>query len=199
MRNARSIMNVSRGIVAGLAGALAMASASSAAPVRWGPGVGGNGHYYDLVAAPTAYTWLDAFGVASTMQFLGVFGDLATTTSAAELQFVTDSFGDQISGGAWLGGYQFANLVDPADGWNWVTNETWAFTAWAPGEPNDNGGFLDETYLQLLPGEQGWNDLDVKTGLAWYVVEYAVVPGPGSVALAFAGLTLAMGRPGRRS
>ncbi len=197
MSNVRSIGVFSRGAVAGLIGALALAQSSSAAPIRWGPGVGGNGHYYDLVSAPGA-GWLEAFSTASTLQFLGVFGDLATTTSAEELAFVTDNFGAMVTDGAWLGGYQFANLVDPATGWNWVTNEAWAFTAWAPGEPNDNGGFLDETYLQLLPGGAGWNDLDIKSGLSWYVVEYAVVPGPGSVALAFAGITLAMGRPSRR-
>lgn len=188
----------SRMIPIALAGALLAGSsgAVSAAPIRWGPGVGGNGHYYELVSSPNT-AWLDAFFSASTMQFLGVFGDLATLTSDAEHQFVVDSFGAQITEGAWIGGYQFAGLSDPSEGWNWVTGEAWAFTKWANGAPDDLGGTIDETYLRLLPGDAGWDDLDIKSGQAWYVVEYAVIPGPGSAALAFAGLSVSLGRPSR--
>lgn len=175
----------------------ALGAAASASPIRWGSGVGGNGHYYDLVSAP-GLGWLDAFSVASTMQFLGVFGDLATLTSDAEHQFVADAFADQISGGAWIGGYQFAGLSDPSAGWNWVSGEAWSFTAWNDGSPDDLGGTLDETYARMLAGNGKWDDLDIKSSQDWYVIEYAIVPGPGSAALAFAGVTLAMGRSPRR-
>jgi len=31
--------------------------------------------------------------------------------------------------------------------WQWVTGESWEFTNWAPGEPNNLGGY--ESYLML--------------------------------------------------
>ena len=53
-----------------------------------------------------------------------------------------------INRGPWLGGYQ-----DPADtpaadaNWNWVTGESWGYTDWYPGNPDDFGGLQDKLHF----------------------------------------------------
>jgi hypothetical protein len=73
-----------------------------------------------------------------------------------------------------------------------VTGETWSFTAWAPGEPNNQPG---ENYLHYYtygdPNAHTWNDLSNAwdgwdqsgQGMYGYVVEYNTNPVPTPSAL----------------
>ena len=62
----------------------------------------------------------------------------------------------------WLGGYQDQAIEkstgDPSSGWKWITGETWKYTNWADGQPDNN--YNVEEHLQFAeskyPGK--WND-----------------------------------------
>jgi hypothetical protein len=56
----------------------------------------------------------------------------------------------------WLGAQQMPGL--PADqGWSWSTNETWKFTNWSQGEPNDFDGWAEDR-LCMYAATGRWND-----------------------------------------
>src|SRR5262245_11951797 len=59
--------------------------------IRWSASSGGNGHYYEVVDGYT--TSADAQTAASSRRVADVQGYLATVTSAAENQFLVNSFG----------------------------------------------------------------------------------------------------------
>ena len=160
-------------------------SIAQSAPVQWTVLSGGNGHYYEFVAAE-GIEWIDANAAATARSYNGVFGYLATLTSAAEDTFVDTNFASLYIE-AWAGGFQTpSNNPDPVAGWGWVTGEPWIYTNWKSGEPNDFGG--PEMYLSVggdLNSPQFirlWNDDGIgtdpqlKTG---YLVEYSV-PEPAS-------------------
>lgn len=163
-------------------GLLMSAGAASAAPVQWA----GNGHWYEIVSAPNM-TWADASAAA---QAAG--GYLATLTSQEENDFVVSLGVRNLP--LWLGATQAANAASATDGWQWVTGETWAFTNWATGEPNNFGAETALAFAFFQPGT--WNNAPSDfTGYnnGGYVVEYSV-PEPASLALvglAFAGVGLA--------
>ena len=78
--------------------------------------------------------------------------DLATLTSQEENDFVfngidcPDYWAIDVAGnneGPNLGGFQFDKLHEPAGDWAWVTGESWSYTNWASGEPNNSGGSED--------------------------------------------------------
>lgn len=140
-----------------------------------------NGHTYRLVRTPGRISWGDASAAATAMG-----GHLATITSAAENLTVAslatpdptlwciDPAGN--GQGPWIGGFQPVGSPEPSGGWSWVTAETFGFSAWAPGEPNNLNGI--EHYLQLfaqgtLTGSQ-WNDMSNFTayGGLGYIVEF---------------------------
>jgi hypothetical protein len=134
-------------------------------PTTWSVGAGGNGHSYQVFVAPGTVTWGTASSVATSAG-----GYLATITSAAENTFVfslisgvpalwTPNGGGWGSYGPWIGG------VNGGSGFGWVTGEAFAYTNWAPGEPNNGclGGPF-ENHIQFVssggstPGPY-WNDL----------------------------------------
>jgi hypothetical protein len=163
-------------------------TAVHAVPIQWTIASGGNGHYYDVVPVPTGISWLAANAAASASG-----GYLATVTSSAEGGFVYNNlvnnaaYWNQEPGGSnlgpWLGGYQTSdNGSQPAANWTWVTGETWSYTNWASGEPNNFTGVL-ENYLSYkcwgTPGcrSDKWNDLPDSvskygTPVIAYVIEY---------------------------
>lgn len=124
-----------------------------------------NGHWYKAVSVPAGISWTNAEKAAEAEG-----GHLATITSQAENEFVSNLCSAQNlwvfwSGsyfGPWLGGKAPVNRSNATDGWQWVTVEQWLFTKWRPGEPS-NGG-RNENCLQYArtPSEKapyGWNDV----------------------------------------
>jgi hypothetical protein len=110
-----------------------------------------NGHSY-YRSTGSAF-WTDARTACSNMG-----GYLVTVTSAAENNFI---FGLWPSG--WIG------LTDEiTEGtWRWVTGETYSYSSWNPGEPNNAG---NEDYIQFVGGGK-WNDLPNNQSLP-YVIEF---------------------------
>ena len=78
---------------------------------------------------------------------------------------------------------------EPAGNWQWVTGETWSFTNWTGGEPNDGGGNEDSLAFAFFAADGTWNDAPTGHtgyGNGGYVIEY--VPAPASLALMGLGL-----------
>lgn len=110
-----------------------------------------NGHSY-YRSTGTAY-----WSVAK-QNCINMGGHLVTVTSAAENSFI---FGLWPSG--WIG------LTDAVNEgvWRWVTGETYSYTSWNGGEPNNAG---NEDYVQFVGGGK-WNDLPNHISLP-YVIEF---------------------------
>ncbi len=113
-----------------------------------------NGHSY-YRSTGSAF-WLTA---KSNCEAMG--GHLVTVTTSAENSFI---FGLWPSG--WIG------LTDEiTEGtWRWVTGETYSYTSWNPGEPNNAG---NEDYVQFVGGGK-WNDLPNNYALP-YVIEFEYI------------------------
>ena len=145
---------------------LGMPAASEAQPVL-NPE---NGHYYECV--PCATTWAQANELASNLTFGQLRGHLATITSAEENDFVT-GLG---CGFSWIGGIQSQDATQPDEGWQWITGEPFIYTAWAPGEPNDDGCQPGEggceNCIEFSLGLGGWNDFVCSTVSDFCIVEY---------------------------
>ena len=179
-------------------------SGASAVPIEWTVGTGGNGHFYEAVDLGTAISWDDAKVLAEAAG-----GYLATITSAEEDAWVSANLLPLITGtggsaqlGPFIGGYQDTSapsFSEPSGGWAWITGETWSYTGWALGEPNDSPSILEpENYIHYyVPGTcgsscVGWNDIaafdTVTPGLVdSYIIE--VVPEPSTALLLGIGLT----------
>jgi len=96
-----------------------------------------------------ASTTFDAAATACT----GEQGHLVTITAAAEQERVAALVG---AGPAWwIGASEDANDMDTV--FDWVTGEPWAYTAFAPGQPDDDFG-SDGNGDCLAVTPTGWND-----------------------------------------
>ena len=140
-----------------------------------------NGHCYEAVLAP-GLSWQDA---KTACEAKG--GYLVTITSAKENTFVfslvsgnnafwfLDGFGNGL--GPWLGGYQQANS-EPAEGWKWVTGESFSYTNWETDQPGDLVG-IDQNLLRFfkaggLIGNR-WDDCETDNPVEHrlgYICEY---------------------------
>ena len=125
--------------------------------IHYTPNDSGNGHWYEAVRVPESITWTAANDAAQARG-----GYLATVTTSTENQWVfdnlagdptrwiVDSFG--FHAGPYIDGYQDSSsptFSEPAGGWTWVTGETWGYTSWAPGQPNDVG---EQDFLHYWTG-----------------------------------------------
>jgi hypothetical protein len=193
-----------------LIGIMAAALPASAQPVQWT----GNGHWYEAVLAPGTLTWIGARDAAAAKG-----GYLATITSAAENDFVYSLVNDdryfrvmsQISAnnyyiaGPWFGGNNFSGS------WKWVNNDTFSYSNWLPGQPDDPGNNSGTLFIGTgatvanrtamwddVPSDGGW-----WAGMTFpgYIVEYNSVPEPSAFSLLSLGGLLIAGRRamGRRT
>jgi hypothetical protein len=127
------------------------ASAAIAGPVEFG------GHIYLLLQAAG---WTD-----SEAQAVALGGHLVTIDDQSENEWVLDTFAPLASGqgNLWLG------LNDAAEegSYTWISGEPVTFTAWSPGEPNNQN---DEDYAHIAGtsfaghARGSWNDIQ-ETGL----------------------------------
>jgi hypothetical protein len=150
----------------------------------------GTGHYYDVIADFTGLSWSEARGGAEGQVWQGVHGYLACITSEEENLFVFDltlAAGVWYTSsiweiGPWLGGYQLPGSEEPDQGWVWITGETWVYSNWFQGGPNNDGWMgANENCLDYwgYAGQPAptWNDYtdDRPVGPVYgYVIEYDV-------------------------
>ncbi len=125
-------------------------------------------HYYAVVHG--RYTWEEAQPAAEDLNYNGIKGHLATITSQAENDFIV-GLGD--TSFHWLGGLQPGDTPDSEgfDGnWHWVTSESWSYTNWEEGQPDNCGGA--EHYLHFHNPEGYWNDMVIDGDGVGFVVEF---------------------------
>lgn len=99
-----------------------------------------NGHAYKLYDIGCKWTEAQA-----QCEKLG--GHLVTVTSRKEHNFLKKMCGDRINRYCWIGGYKSGGK------WKWITGESWGYTAWSDGQPNDSGG---GGYALM----ENWKDID---------------------------------------
>jgi len=112
-----------------------------------------NGHSY--YRSTGSMTWTDARQACINMG-----GHLVTSTSLAENNFLF---------GLWPNGWIGLTDEQTEGVWKWVTGETYSWSYWNSGEPNNAG---NEDYIQFVGGGR-WNDLP-NTSLP-YVLEFEYV------------------------
>jgi len=135
------------------------------------------GHYYSAIHIDEGINWNKAKELSENTSFIGLSGHLATITSQKENDCIYNSLGSELLAGYWLGGIQPEGSNEPNGNWQWVTNETWDFTNWGQGEPNNgvHAGINDEEALQFHPTSSPpytWNDLEKTALMPGFVVEY---------------------------
>ena len=154
------------------------ANAQTTQAVEWKVSDGGNGHWYQWVKVPSGLTWTEAQNLC-----LARNGYLATSTAVAENTFLfnltlpTSAWQNRF--GPWLGGFQAANSSEPEGGWQWVSGETWSWTAWWSWEPsNSYCERIPEDRLHFIDYEPKWNDITDAAGgcdgVVWsYLIEWS--------------------------
>ncbi len=150
-------MQIRSVVVVAALGLAASTPALAQQAVQWRVEDGGNGHWYQLVAAQ-GVSWSTALS-----QSQGLGGSLATLVTPAENGFVVTSFQGALARYPWIGLKQSPSGAEPASGWGWISGEPLSWTNWSPSEPNGDGvTFADEANLWLVaePGRPlgTWND-----------------------------------------
>jgi len=154
--------------------------------VQWAAD-GGNHQFYRAVLVPGGLSWEQASAAAGALG-----GQLVTIGSAGENAFV---YGLVSSGefwypsgghfhGPWLGGFQPGGSPEPGGNWQWVTGETWSYSNWFPGQPDNYGGDQNRLIFyndQLSPSDR-WDDLnEFEAPIRGFVVERPTPPCPGDL------------------
>ncbi len=190
-------------------------SGATAQPVQWPVAEGGNGNYFEVVVHSADISWNDARTAAEARSFMGHAGILASAATQPKDFFLRElaaatpgAFQLESPGGfsgPWIGGFQLPGSMEPAEGFTWINGDTWNYTNWFNGEPNDGAGDVpSEEAVQLFtqtapvqPANIRWNDLFAGDGPFFpvnsYVVEY-VIPGPSAVLVLGFGGVIALGR-----
>ena len=169
----RSVLRITIALVLALSMVIASVSAVSAGkpilPDGWFT-IGS--HYYQVIAGDR--TWSDANTYANALGYIKgnkqKMGHLVTINSARENRIVAANVPTANGGRAWIGAYQTNNSDEPAGNWVWVTGETWKYTNWGSGEPNDGNGGGHEDWA-VIYSNGFWNDT-TNTAVYYMVVEY---------------------------
>jgi PEP-CTERM motif/Lectin C-type domain len=142
-----------------------------------------SGHYYAVVSIDGGISWYDAKIESESLTLNGFQGHLATVTSQSENDFIFNTFKDQIAKlEFYLGGFQ------PTGGnWQWVTGESWEYTNWWPGEPN-NFGWEDVLSFHWIGDGDKWNNVPHTNLMRGYIIEAESVPEPSTLFLLGFGL-----------
>ncbi len=119
-----------------------------------------NGHTYQLIQSPQS--WTEA---RSQCERLG--GYLVTITSKEEQNFIFDKILRHINKDVWAG----ATDKDVEGDWKWITGETFQYSNWRSGEPNNENGVEDYLELKLLFGFK-WNDVPNAVKRNWFICEW---------------------------
>ena len=141
--------------------------------VQWTSDQGGNSHYYRAVYVPTGITWDDAQNAAAD-----ALGYLAKIQTTDENQFVFNLVSDpkfwhepdswNNREGTWLGGLDPNHTLS----WQWANGETWDYTNWSSGEPNNMGS--EDAVIYFGPGnsiQSVWNNVGRSFAAYGYVIE----------------------------
>lgn len=151
-----------------------------AAPMTWGDG---NGHAYEIVVA-SGITSDEAATIAASRG-----GYLASITSARENTLVydlangvenawrPDRFNGSFVYGPWLGAVQVPGAAEPSDGWTWANGDSFSYTNWSSGQPNDavNSTTPPGNQDRMAFGNQRngeWADFQNNYEINSFVVEY---------------------------
>ena len=176
--------------------------AAQAAPVQWGTGSGGNGHWYDFVITGSDITATDAEAAAESSVFMGETGYLATITSAAEQAFLNTIWPGSGSVAGQFNSYSYF-LIGASDrnienSFEWIggseDGDALVYDNFKPGEPNDFSGGEDYVVAWWEDSLTGfWNDVSGQNVRA-YLVEYdqsatmAPIPVPAGLPLLVLGI-----------
>ncbi|NBT48967.1 MAG: DUF5011 domain-containing protein, partial [Actinobacteria bacterium] len=100
-------------------------------------------------------------------------GHLATITSEQENQFLLNLFSGLADGSVrpWLG----ATDAVQEGSWKWVTGETWNYSRWAPGEPDNAAGTQHYLWTGILyhgSSNQLWDDYENEWKYPMYQTGY---------------------------
>ena len=156
------------GVAAATAVGVSTTIAGAQSPaVQWRVEDGGNGHWYAILSHPQRVSWTASDQIAQAIN-----GHLVTITSAAEGAFL---------GSAWCGlpnlnvpGYRgpWIGLRFGGGSWNWVTGEEFAYSAWAPNQPDNLGS---QNCVGWGPCEGLWGNEygDDPFNPVWVVVEWS--------------------------
>jgi len=84
-------------------------------------------------------------------------GHLATITSQTEQDAVAELLQSGLQKAYWLGGTD--SVLE--GNWVWITGETWSFSNWGGGQPDNHADLngSDEHYLTIVGSGAKWNDL----------------------------------------
>ena len=122
-----------------------------------------NGHSYKLYTI--GKTWSEA---KTYCENLG--GHLVAINTSGEQSIIESMISNGTKNSYWLGGYR-----DDNDNWQWVTNESFNYSNWAPSEPNNSGGEEDKIMIYKVPDPKNpdasfgeWNDITDDCGEGEY-------------------------------
>ena len=174
-----------------LAGSLAAATVAGAVTISPVVQMHPSDHYYHQYVLVDGFTgdWQAAQEEVGKLEGGDWF--LATITSQAEQEFLVNNLLQRYEGEFWLGGYQQEGGREPDGGWAWVTGESWEFTNWFEGEPNQWTGAAEQWLGTWSNYGWQWNDEHGNTNIRGFVAERMIQnPEPGTMILLGSGLLL---------
>lgn len=142
----------------------------------------GNGNYYETLSFYDTgrMDWTEAEAYAQNLSFDGVHGNLASVTDSGIDNFLW-GLGAQ---GTFIGGYETTN-----GNWQWLNGQAFSYTNWAPGEPNNWNGTIENYAMYWWGTAPAWNDTNkdssyIANGNTTYTTwGFSVEFAPGNLSL----------------